>query len=83
MRAMCHYLFQHSTNVEARLRAADKISVLLDYDGTLVPFVKSPERARLDEYTRETLARISRKRRVAVTIISGRSLADIRARIGL
>lgn len=80
---MCHYLFQHSTKVEARLRAADKISVLLDYDGTLVPFVKSPERARLDEYTRETLARLSRKRRVAVSIISGRSLADIRARIGL
>jgi len=80
---MCHCLFQHSTNIEAYLRAAEKISVFLDYDGTLVPFVQNPAEAQLDERARETLARISSKRRVAVTIISGRSLADIRARVGL
>ena len=80
---MCHCLFQHSTNIEAYLRAAEKISVFLDYDGTLVPFVPNPAEAQLDERARETLARISSKRRVAVTIISGRSLADIHARINL
>jgi trehalose 6-phosphate phosphatase len=80
---MCHCLFQHSTNIEAHLRAAEKISVFLDYDGTLVPFVQNPAEAQLDEQARETLARISSKRRVAVTVISGRSLADIHARINL
>lgn len=80
---MCHCLFQHSTSVEAELRAAGKISVFLDYDGTLVPFVQNPAKAQLDEQTRETLARISRKRLVAVTIISGRSVSDIHARVGL
>jgi trehalose 6-phosphate phosphatase len=83
MRAMCHCLFQHSTNIEAHLRAAEKISVFLDYDGTLVPFVQNPAEAQLDEQTRKTLVRISSNRRVSVTIISGRSLADIRARVGL
>lgn len=80
---MFHCLFQHSTNIEADLRAADRVSLFLDYDGTLVPFVRNPAEAQLDEQTRETLARISRKRGVAVTIISGRSLSDIHARIGL
>jgi trehalose 6-phosphate phosphatase len=80
---MCHYLFQHSTSVEAHLRAADRISLFLDYDGTLVPFVQNPAQAQLDEQTRETLARISSNRRVSVTIISGRSLSDIHARVGL
>lgn len=80
---MCHCLFQHSTSVAAYLRAADRISLFLDYDGTLVPFVQNPAEAQLDEQTRETLARISSKSRVAVTVISGRSLADIHARINL
>jgi trehalose-phosphatase len=80
---MGHCLFQHFTSVEAQLRAAGKISVFLDYDGTLVPFVLNPAQAQLDEQTRETLARISRKRRAAVTIISGRSVSDLHARIGL
>ena len=76
-------LCQHFTDVEARLRVADKISLFLDYDGTLAAFVQNPAEAQLDEQTRETLARISCKRSVAVTIISGRSLSDIHARVGL
>jgi trehalose-phosphatase len=80
---MYHCLFQHFTNIETQLRTANKISVFLDYDGTLAPFAQNPAEAQLAEQTRQTLARIARKRRVAVTIISGRSLSDIRARIGL
>ena len=80
---MGHCLFQHFTSVEAHLKAAGKISVFLDYDGTLVPFAQNPAKAELDEQTRDTLARISRKRLATVTIISGRSVSDIHARIGL
>jgi len=80
---MCHCLFQHFTNIETDLRAADRVSLFLDYDGTLVPFVPNPTEPRLDGNTRQTLEQISGQRGVAVTIISGRSVSDIHTRIGL
>ena len=80
---MCHCLFQHFIEVEPLIQTAGRISVFLDYDGTLVPFVQNPAKAQLDEQIRETLARISRKRLVTVTIISGRSVSDIHSRVGL
>ncbi|MBZ5595312.1 MAG: trehalose-phosphatase [Acidobacteriia bacterium] len=80
---MCHSLLQDLASVEERLRAAVRILLFLDFDGTLVPFVQDPSEARLDEGARQTLAQISRNARTVTTIISGRSASDICGRIGL
>jgi len=80
---MCRSLLQDLASVAERLRAADRVFLFLDFDGTLVSFVQDPSAARLDQSARETLARISRNSRTVTTIISGRSLSDIRGRIGL
>lgn len=80
---MCQCLLRDLTNVEARLQAAAKISLFLDYDGTLVPFVQDPAEAKLDEQTRETVARISSNDRFTVSMISGRSVSDLRDHIGV
>ncbi len=52
-----------------------KIALFLDYDGTLTPIVNDPEKAFLDQSTRQTLEKVARKWVVAV--ISGRDLAAI------
>lgn len=51
-----------------------------DFDGTLSPIVPVPEQARLPDEVRERLLELSRYAPVA--IITGRSLQDIRQRLG-
>lgn len=76
-------MWMRQPEIEERVRAARKISLFLDFDGTLAPIVPDPADAQLDAATRETLSGISRKDHIVTTVISGRSLDDLRARIGL
>ena len=63
------------------LGEARDLALFLDYDGTLVGLRRRPEEARLSPGRRAVLDSISRTARVAV--VSGRSLADVRALVGL
>ncbi len=47
--------------------------LLLDYDGTMVPFVERPERAAPDQELTRLLDRLSRREDSEVVVISGRS----------
>jgi trehalose-phosphatase len=58
-----------------------RLAVFLDYDGTLTPIVERPEDAVLDAGTRDALRRLAARHTVAV--VSGRDLADVRARVGI
>jgi trehalose 6-phosphate phosphatase len=58
-----------------------RLALFLDYDGTLTPIVSRPEEALLPEATRDTLRRLSG--RATVAVVSGRSLADVKALVGL
>jgi trehalose-phosphatase len=69
--------------VEEQISRAGRITLFLDFDGTLTPLVANPDAARLDDATRETLAQLSRKEHIVTTIISGRALDDLRRRVGL
>ena len=55
-----------------RLRAAKSLSLLLDYDGTLVPFAPSPDAAAPDDALRAMLGALASRARTKVTIVSGR-----------
>jgi trehalose 6-phosphate phosphatase len=55
--------------------------LFLDYNGTLVPIVRTPDRAVLPRRRQRSLASLSQS--MFVGIVSGRSLADIRRRVGL
>lgn len=55
--------------------------LFLDYDGTLVPKLKEPEKAVVSEHMRQTLTLLSAKWPTAV--ITGRKLADIKAMLGI
>jgi trehalose-phosphatase len=55
--------------------------LVFDYDGTLTPIVKRPELVRLPSDVRRLLRTLAKRFKVA--IISGRSLSDIKKRVGL
>jgi trehalose-phosphatase len=83
MKSRCRSLYQDLASIGERLREAVKIALFLDFDGTLVPLVRNPSDARLDEGTRQMLTRVSRHSRIVTTIISGRPVSDLCGRIGL
>lgn len=64
-----------------RAAAGRGLAVFLDYDGTLTPIVERPEDAVLSDATRGVLRKLALRHTVA--IVSGRDLADVRARVGL
>jgi trehalose 6-phosphate phosphatase len=66
-----------------RLAGARRLAVACDFDGTLAPLVSHPKRARLPRRKQAVLERLRKLPRVSVGIASGRSLADLRRRVGL
>ncbi len=75
------YLFRPRVlkRVLDRLRLR-RISLLLDFDGTITPIRRRPELAVLSDSTRRLLASLAAAPKVSVCIVTGRSLRDIRAR---
>jgi len=59
------------------------ILLFLDYDGTLVPIVETPDQAIITCGTKKLLNKLSRLSRFRLAIISGRSLTDIKKMVGL
>ncbi len=68
-----------SRDVIARWRTQRPLALLLDFDGTLSPIVDDPGAAALPTATRHILVRLAA--RYPVAIISGRGVADVRARV--
>ena len=62
-----------------RSLAGREPALFLDYDGTLTPIVRDPAEATLPEETREAIRRL--RDVVAVAVISGRDLDDVRAMV--
>jgi alpha,alpha-trehalose-phosphate synthase [UDP-forming]/trehalose-phosphatase len=76
-------LFGHRATVGRRIGQAQRVAAIFDFDGTLTPLVDRPEDAVLPPQVRSLLARIAAHRRALVAVLSGRSLADLEARVGL
>ena len=66
---------QHQKRIEdvARLRDVERLVLLLDYDGTLVPIEKTPELAVPDASLLSLLAALSARPGTSVHIVSGRT----------
>lgn len=76
-------LWRNWTALAQQLAAAHRVVLCSDFDGTLAPIVRHPARARLPAATRRALGRLGRRRRLTVCLVSGRSLAELRRRVGL
>ncbi|HVM69119.1 MAG TPA: trehalose-phosphatase, partial [Gaiellaceae bacterium] len=66
----------HPREISMRVRAR-KLSLLLDYDGTLVPFTSHPDRAAPDPELRRLIAGVAKRPRTSVEIVSGRDPASL------
>ncbi len=78
---MLESVAQVITEVEHRIGNAGRISLFLDFDGTLVPIEADPRSPRPDESTMDTLQALADQESVVTTIISGRAIEDLYARI--
>jgi trehalose 6-phosphate synthase/phosphatase len=59
------------------------LALFLDYDGTLAPIVQHPEVARVGESMHAALAACAARADTELAVVSGRALADVRARLQL
>jgi len=78
--AGCEYAFDRMDRILKRL-ARRKPFFFLDYDGTLSPIVDTPDEATLPPRMKRLLRELSSS--YPVTIITGRTLDDIRKRVGI
>jgi trehalose 6-phosphate synthase/phosphatase len=69
-------------SLAARLRSADHLLMLLDYDGTLVPFARAPDLAVPDRELRELLRALAAKPGAAVHVVSGRTRETLERWLG-
>ncbi|XP_023330996.1 alpha,alpha-trehalose-phosphate synthase [UDP-forming] [Eurytemora carolleeae] len=61
----------------------EKLCLLLDYDGTLAPHGSHPDLTILPKQTKEVLERLSEMPEVFVSIITGRSIPDIKTKVSI
>lgn len=66
-----------------KISPGQKIALFLDYDGTLVPIQKDPSRCVLPGEMKEELNSLADSNRCYLTILSGRSLPDIKGMVGI
>lgn len=77
------HLFRSWESFSSDIRAAAHILLLSDYDGTLTPIVGRPDEAVLPLKVSENLYALAKKPAFSVGIISGRSLSEVKALVGI
>ena len=80
---MTQPLLNRLPDLAARVGAAGHLFLFLDFDGTLAPIVEDPDIAQMSVATRTVLRTLASKESLSLGIISGRSLHDLRERVGL
>src|SRR3954466_3158963 len=68
--------------LQARLRETENLLLLLDYDGTLVPYTATPELARPDMALLELLGALSARPRTELHVVSGRTRETLEQWLG-
>jgi len=76
------YLFEHWRKIE-RVLAKGQPVLFLDFDGTLSPIAPTPQEALLPPAIKAKLKELSRRLQGRVAIVSGRSLKNLKRKVGL
>ncbi len=76
------YFFNYSRNILKKI-SNKHILLFLDYDGTLTPIRKIPAKAKISQEIKKILFKLSKAPKIALSIISGRSINDIKKLVGL
>jgi trehalose 6-phosphate phosphatase len=76
-------LIQLSRALRAHAATGRPLLLGLDFDGTLAPTAAHPDLAALSTETADLLRRLSTRPPLKIAIVSGRGLADLRAKVAL
>jgi trehalose-phosphatase len=77
------HLFEDWEYIQARIQQVQNLFLFLDYDGTLTPIVSRPELALCPLEVKRHLEQLRDLPGVYLAIISGRSLEDLREKVGV
>ncbi len=77
------HLFRYWDRLRRTLGPANSAIWFFDFDGTLAPIVRHPQRAQLPRSTRRLLKELSRRHPRRVGILSGRPLGQIKTKVGI
>ncbi len=77
------YLFDDKDGIIEEVRSQDRRAFFLDYDGTLTPIVRDPQKAFLPPKYRKVIASLLGDGKTFVCIISGRAIEQLKEFIGL
>jgi trehalose-phosphatase len=70
-------------DLRLRLARAPHVLLAVDFDGTLAPIVDRPQDAALPPRTADCLRELTQSPDCSIAVVSGRSISDLRPRIGL
>jgi trehalose 6-phosphate phosphatase len=82
-RAATRSVFDDLESVRRYVESRERLALLVDFDGTLAPIADRPDEVRFPPLARALLARLARRPRSHVAVISGRGMDDLKAHIGL
>src|SRR5690349_9933478 len=74
-------LWKFWDRLSARIARAEKVALILDFDGTLSPLVSRPSIARLPVSLKTALRRLNGFARCHVMVLSGRRIEDVKKRV--
>lgn len=77
------HLFKNWNLISNKIISSDLILILSDYDGTLTPIVGSPEKAILNNKTRNLLKKLKSDKKFLLGIISGRKISDVKKHVNI
>lgn len=77
------HLFRDWSRVSFKIQKSPYVFLFFDYDGTLTPIVSRPGLARFPRTVKGLIKRLQRDPKFIVSIISGRSLKNIKEMVGL
>lgn len=76
-------LWKNLGKITTQLTNSSPKVLMLDFDGTLAPIVKSPEKAHMSLKTGNLLQKLCQKPNLYLAVISGRKLEDIKKKVRL
>ncbi len=76
------YLFAEWNKVKAKIKGKH-LFIFFDFDGTLAPIAPTPDEALLPRRAKELLKKLATKLNLKLAFISGRSLVDLKKKLGL
>jgi trehalose 6-phosphate phosphatase len=76
-------LLKNWGEVAKKIRAHRRVTVFLDFDGTLVAIAPHPDKVRLTPAARKILRRLARHPQATLVVVSGRRRAELLKHIGI